>query len=70
MTKIVKRVRGDAATEDKDYGPTRTLFAIQRLADGAWVTEKLFGLRDFAEAYVARLGAGWRVEAVQREIFD
>ncbi len=57
----------------KDYGPTHTLYAIQRCgANGSWTTEKLFRTDEWARGYVVKagLGADYRVEAVQREIFD
>lgn len=52
------------------YQPMRTLFAIQHFECGDWVTKQLFIVRDFAEAKVLRLGDGWRLQNVQREIYD
>ncbi len=57
----------------KDYGPTHTLYALQRqLAGGSWETKKLFRTDEFARAYLVKAGLGddHRVEAVQREIYD
>jgi hypothetical protein len=52
------------------FEPMRTFYAIQRLDGAGWTTTQLFLIRHYAEAKVARLGEGWRVEDVQREILD
>jgi len=48
----------------------RTMFAIQSFVGGRWETTQLFGIREYADAKVARLGKDWRVEIVLREVFD
>lgn len=54
----------------RKFEPMRTFYAIQRRDGAAWTTTQLFLIRSYAEAKVARLGDGWRVEDVQREILD
>ena len=50
--------------------PMRTFYAIQQMQAGSWVTTQLFIVEEFAVKKVAKLGAGWRVEPVQREMLD
>lgn len=54
----------------RSYEPMRALYAVQAFEGGNWVTKQLFIIREFAAAKVARLGVGWRLHDVQREIFD
>ena len=53
-----------------NYQPMRTMYAIQRFEAGTWVTTQLFYIEEYAAAKAKRLGDGYRMEPVRREIFD